>query len=439
MSESVMEKSIYNLDQAIALRGATIEEIERKQLPLLKDHLRQAMCAPFYRELFTRVDLDIDSLQSVADLSSLPLTTRQDLDRAPELFGAGEERDFRDIALTSGTTGKAVIVPYTSGDLRRLAFNEAMAYKGAGVSIEDRVLLTVTLDRCFIAGLAYYSGATRLGAAAVRSGPGQPERQWHVIETLKPRIIVGVPTFLYELGRWGLDHGVDVRNSSIDTIVTIGEPARQPDHCPTSLGRKLIDIWQANLASSYGATELETAFCECVEGVGGHVHPELMLVEIVDEKGRILPDGQPGEVVVTPLGVEGFPLVRFRTGDIARLHSAPCNCGWNTRRLGAIEGRLAQRLKFKGTTLYPEMIFNVLQDVKAVSAAYVEVRQAADGSDDVMVVAGTETVIGPAHLEDSLQARLRVRPTVVVRSAIEVEKVMTKDGGRKPRKFFDFR
>lgn len=430
---------MYNLDQALEFRKKTIAQVEQMQMPLLKSHLEQAMQVPFYKEHFTAAGLDFSGIRSVADLSFLPFTTRQDLDDYPDRFGAGDEEKFRDIALTSGTTGNAVIVPYTEKDLRRLAFNEALAFYGTGVTKEDRVLLTVTLDRCFIAGLAYYSGATMLGATAIRSGPGQPERQWHTIHTLHPRIIVGVPTFLYELGLWGRENGIGVANCPVDTIVTIGEPARQPDHSPTTLGKKLQDIWGASLISSYGATEFETAFCECSEGIGGHVHPELMLVEVVDEEGNVLSEGQPGEVVVTPLGVEGFPLVRFRTGDIARYYDSPCGCGWNTRRLGAVEGRLAQRLKYRGTTLYPETIFNVLQESTVVSGAYVEVRRAADGSDDVTVVVGSASTMDGKRLEESLQAHLRVRPPVVVRSAAEVEAIMTGDGGRKPRKFFDLR
>ncbi|WP_240910019.1 phenylacetate--CoA ligase family protein [Desulfopila sp. IMCC35008] len=430
---------MYDLQKAKALRMADRSEREKVQLELLRQHLRRAMGIPYYLKNLTVAGVEIDRLQSLEDLAGLPLTSRQDIDSNPEQFGLRDEEACRDIALTSGTTGDAVIVPYTENDLKRLAFNEAMAYMGAGVQKEDRVLLTVTLDRCFIAGLAYYSGAVKLGAAAIRSGPGQPERQWQYINDLKPRVIVGVPTFLYELGCWGQNNNIDVGACSIQTIVTIGEPARQPDHRPTPMGAQLSELWQANLSSSYGATEFETAFCECTEGVGGHVHPELMLVEIIDEKGNVLKEGQPGEVVVTPLGVEGFPLIRFRTGDVARLHTSPCRCGWTTDRLGGIEGRLAQRLKYRGTTLYPEAIFNVIQCNSNVVCGYVEVRKAADGSDDITVVAAADSKVSGEALADSLQARLRVRPVVVVRTVAEVKKVMSDDGGRKPKKFFDLR
>lgn len=432
--------SPYSLETAFDLRRSPVQSIVDEQMRRLQAHLMGAAQIPFYREMFTACGCDPSQVTDMDIFRELPFTTRQDLDRQPELFGHGDQTQMRDVAVTSGTTGRPVVVPYTAGDLHRLAFNEAIAFHSAGLRKGDKVLLTVTLDRCFIAGLAYYSGVTFLGGAAVRSGPGQPTRQWQLIDQLQPRIMVGVPTFLAELGRWGQDNGIDVRGSSVDTIITIGEPARKADFSLTRLGCQLQEAWGAAVYSSYGATEFETAFGECSAAAGGHVHPELMVVEIVDDNGNILPDGIPGEVVVTPLGVEGFPLVRFRTGDIARLYSSSCSCGWNTPRLGPVEGRLAQRLKCRGTTLYPETIFHALQDHMQVQGAYVEVRSAADGVDDVTVVVGCDDmVIGLEAIQEKLQAHLRFRPKVVIRGRKEVEAVMIGEGGRKPRNFFDFR
>lgn len=434
------QNSPYCLDRAIKLRREDSGIIERTQLFFVKKHLQQAKCVTFYREMFDREGIDVDSLNNLGEFSQIPFTTRQDIDQFPSKFGFDGGTQFSDIALTSGTTGEPVVVPYTARDLQRLAFNEAVAFHGAGIQKKDSVLLTVTLDRCFIAGLAYYSGAALLGASVIRSGPGQPARQWHIIEKLQPGVIVGVPTFLKELAVWGLDNGLKVKDFPVHSLVTIGESIRKHDFSFTSLGRELEELWGAKTFSSYGATEFETAFCECSASAGGHVHPELMLVEIVDDSGTILPDGEAGEIVVTPLGVEGFPLVRFRTGDVGRLYSSPCNCGWNTKRLGPVEGRLAQRLKYKGTTLYPETIFHALQDIVSVKDAYVEVRSTAADADDITVVVGgdfkRQDII---MIEDRLQAYLRVCPTVKCRKSIDVCAMMTGDGGRKPKKFFDYR
>lgn len=430
----------YSLDQALQLRSADVQDIAEVQLGQLKMHLQQAARIPFYKKMFDTADFDLHSMASVEMLQQLPFTTRADIDAHPDLFGIRDNEAVRDIALTSGTTGSPVIVPYTGGDLDRLAFNEAIAFYSAGVRQSDTVLLTVTLDRCFIAGLAYYTGVTRLGASAIRSGPGQPARQWQIIHALQPTVMVGVPTFLLEMGKWARQNNIDVCNCPVKTIITIGEPARKFDYGLTAVGQQLEEIWGAKIYSSYGATEFETAFGECEVSVGGHVHPELMVVEIVDDNGNILPEREAGEVVVTPLGVEGFPLVRFRTGDIARLDSSPCNCGWNSPRLGAIEGRLAQRLKVKGTTLYPETIFHALQNIAEVKAAYVEVRSASDGADEITVVVGCdEEETDQKVIGDQLQAHLRVRPDLVIQSSAVVHEIMAADGGRKPKKFFDFR
>ncbi|MCK4838149.1 MAG: AMP-binding protein, partial [Desulfobulbaceae bacterium] len=346
-----------------------------------------------------------------------------------------------DLALTSGSTGSPILVPYTAYDLERLAFNEQLSFYGAGVRSNDRLLLCVTLDRCFIAGLAYYTGLIKLGAACIRSGPGQPARQWELINRLKPSGLIGVPSFLLKMAIWGKSHGYNPKKSGIEKLITIGEPIRRPDNSLTPLGHELEEAWQGRIFSSYGATELETAFCECKAGYGGHVHPELMITEIIDAQGMPVSAGTPGEVVVTPLGVEGFPLLRFRTGDIARLHTTPCACGWQTQRLGPIEGRLAQRLKVKGTTLYPEMIFQALQELPEVKASYLEIKAAYDLSDDVHVVIGVDNPAGVEvnRISDHLQALLRVRPEISIRNRGVVQETMEKAGGRKLKRFFDFR
>jgi len=426
---------------SLKLRLADPAEIWPMQEELLRRHLAQAIKAPFYRQRLA--DLGVDPAHfNLADLAALPLTSRQDLEANPAAFLAEPAERQVDLALTSGSTGEPVLVPYTAGDLDRLAFNEQLNFWGAGIRAHDRLLLCVTLDRCFVAGLAYYQGLVKLGATAIRSGPGQPARQWELLERLKPTGLVGVPSFLLKMAIWGEEQGLAPKNCGIKNLVTIGEPVRRGDGSLTPLGRELEAAWGGKVFSNHGATEMETAFSECTAGCGGHVHPELMLAEIIDEAGQLLPPGQPGELVVTPLGVEGLPLVRFRTGDIARLHTAPCPCGWRTPRLGAVEGRLAQRLKVSGTTLYPEMIFQALQELPEVKGSYLEVRSSYDLSDEINVVVGMNDPADQAttaRIAELLQARLRVRPQVTALDPTRVQAAMEQGGGRKLKRFFDLR
>ncbi len=429
----------YSLQTALQLRGQDPDQIAAYQAELLRAHISQALRSPFYSALFEKKGITAETISSPQDLENVPFTTRQDLDKHGALITTVPDADIVDIALTSGTTGPPVKVPYTAKDLDRLAFNETVAFWGAGVRPDDRCLITVTLDRCFVAGLAYYNGLVQLGAAAIRSGPGQPARQWELIKALKPTVLIGVPTFFLHMAKWAAEHGIDPARSGIRLLVTIGEPVRQPDFSPTPLGIKLTETWQCPVRSSYGATELETGITECKAEQGGHIHPELSLVEIVDEEGRVLPDGKPGEMVFTPLGVEGFPLVRFKTGDITRKYTKTCSCGWTTARIGPIEGRVSQRLKMRGTTIYPEAIFHVLQEIDRIDASYIEVRSAYDLSDEIRVVVGCRDTLSKKEIESLLQARLRVRPEVEVEETQHVQNRIVGDGGRKPKRFFDLR
>ncbi|MBU0729361.1 MAG: AMP-binding protein [Proteobacteria bacterium] len=429
----------FSLKNAIKLRNTDPETVSAIQVELLKEHIRQAAKAPYYRNLLDSTGCNPDDFSSLADLRAIPLTDRHDLEQNPADFHAISPALMADLALTSGTTGDSVMIPYSANDLKRLAFNETIGFWGTGIRPGDRILLCVTIDRCFIAGLAYYSGLVELGATAIRSGPGQPARQWDLIQKLQPDGMVGVPSFLLRIASWARENGIDPGKSGIRSIVTIGEPVRKADHSLTALGRDLESAWGGRIFSSYGATEMETAFCECQAFQGSHIHPELMLVEIIDDQGNLVPAGHPGEVVVTPMGVEGLPLLRFRTGDIARLHTAPCSCGWQTPRLGAIEGRLAQRLKVKGTTLYPEMIFQALQEIPGVEASYIEVRSSYDLADEITVIVGADEPIDKVTINEFLQARLRVRPDVIIRKKADVLNVMEKAGGHKLKKFFDLR
>jgi len=429
----------YSIEKSLRLREVAPDELSELQTTLLRSHLCQAIKSPYYRRKLKDFSIKPEDIVSIDDLSSLPLTERDDLNEFGDHLLAVKPLDIADISITSGTTGAPVKIPYSVKDLERLAFNETMAFWGAGVRPGDVCLICVTLDRCFIAGLAYYTGLVRLGAAAIRSGAGQPARQWELISQLHPQVLVGVPTFLLKIAQWAAEHGHDPSKAGIKKLVTIGEPVRRADFRLTPLGEALVEVWQSDVYSSYGATELETGFCECYAGLGGHVHPEMSLVEIVNEQGKVVPNGEPGELVFTPLGVEAFPLVRFKTGDITRKYETPCECGWKTIRIGPIEGRVAQRLKLRGTTIYPESIFHVLQEIDAIKASYVEVRSGYDLSDQVRVIVGTESDLDAKEVERLLQARLRVRPEVAIQKSESVIAIMTGHGGRKPKRFFDLR
>ena len=347
-----------------------------------------------------------------------------------------------DYITTSGTMGDPVTFGCTEKDLQRLAYNEKKSFECAGVGPGSIVQLMVTLDKRFMAGLAYFLGIRELGAGVIRVGNGIPELQWDTIQRLKPDTIMCVPSFILRLVQWAEDHGIDYRNSSIKRIIGIGEGLREQDFSLNLLGRRIKEKWDVELYSTYSSTEMGATFSECPYSCGGHVHPELVIVEIIGPDNLPVPDGEVGEIVVTTLGVEGMPLLRFRTGDMAAKITEPCKCGRNSFRLTPIVGRKNNMIKLKGTTLYPPALNDVLDNTPYVENYVIEVLDSDAGTDDVLVKIGLK--YEPEFdcikdLKDRFRSRVRVAPRIEILPVPEIHAINYPAKSRKPVKFIDRR
>lgn len=415
-------------------------EIAAAQFRLLKEHLGYlAKASPFYRDRFADIGFSIQDLNSVQDLAHLPLTGKQDLTLENDKFLAVPEEQVVDICQTSGTTGEPVAFWQTEKDLQRLTTNEFLAFSLAGINSNDRVMIGAALDRAFMAGLAYFLGLRKIGATVIRSGSGQLMLVAEFIRRYHPNVLVGVPSLFLALGRMLHKSGADPLDYGVEKIICIGEPVRNADLTLSPLGVELAKGWGATIYGTYASTEMATSFCDCDAGRGGHLPPELMVLEIVDDQGRPVPAGQSGEVVATPLGVEGTPLLRYRTGDIASLHAEPCACGRNTPRLGPILGRRAHMLKCRGTTLFPAAIGSALMTLPGVQGHYLEVYREYDLSDRLKVVVGTKGDLSAERVAEVIAAKTRVKPEVVLVTPEDIQARTIQPDKRKPVTFFDYR
>lgn len=425
---------------APALRGG--EETTARQLELLRAHLVYlAGHSPFYRQRFAAARVGVETLRSLADLAAFPLTGKDDLARDGAAFLCVPPQEIADVCLTSGTTGRPVAMLQSAADLQRLACNEELSFRAAGIRPGERVLIAAAIDRCFMAGLAYFLGLQRLGATTIRAGSSSLPILAELVRSQRPSAIVGVPTLLLALaGRLRAD-GFDPARCGVTTLIGIGEPLRCEDLSLSPLGERLTVAWGgARICATYASTEMATTFADCTCGRGGHLHPELMVVEIVDEAGCPVPPGTTGEVVATPLQVTGMPLLRFRTGDLAALHAEPCPCGLTTPRLGPVVGRKAQMLKVRGTTLFPPAIATVLQELPTVRGHYLEVFAEFDLSDRLRVVVGSDDPqLKAEDVAERIAARTRVKPEVVIVPPAEVQRKVLVEEKRKPVTFFDYR
>lgn len=418
------------------------EEIRKFQEGKLADLLIYLQGnSPFYSEVFRRHHINISSIRRLGDLCHIPVTTKDHLQQRNDDFICVPRNRIVDYITTSGTLGDPVTFAMTDHDLDRLAYNEAISFACADGSSDDIYQLMTTIDRRFMAGLAYFLGIRRLGAGIIRVGNGMPELQWDTIRRFQPTAFITVPSFILKLISYAEEKGIDYRSSSIRKAVCIGEPLRNPDFSYTTLSRKILEKWDIRLYSTYASTEMSTAFTECRYGKGGHHHPELIITEFLDDRDQPVPEGEAGEVTITTLGVEGMPLLRFKTGDVCYHYTEPCECGRTTMRLGPVIGRKQQMIKYKGTTLYPPALYDILDNIPGIANYFVEVYTNTIGTDEILIHIGSrqETENFEKEIKDHFRAKLRVAPQIIFEPPDQVERMVNPESGRKAVKFIDRR
>ena len=396
----------------------------------------------FYQRMFEEHHIDINQIKKIEDLQQIPVTTKTDLQLHNDDFICVDKEQIIDYVTTSGTLGDPVTFVLTSEDLDRLSYNEYLSFTTTGCSKKDILQLMTTIDRRFMAGLAYFMGARELGCGVIRVGNGIPELQWDTIRRIGPTGCIVVPSFLIKLVGYAQEHGIDYRRSSLRRAICIGEALRDTDFSNNTLGAKITELWpELELFSTYASTEMQTSITECGHHCGGHVPADMLLVELLDEQNNPVPEGQEGEVVITTLGVRGMPLLRFKTGDICIARTGRCACGRTTMRLSSVIGRRGQMIKFKGTTLYPPALYDVLENIPGVNNYIIEVFTGSLGTDQIVLRIGStrRDEAFEKEIKDTFRSKVRVAPEVVFEQVEYIAKKQMPQMSRKQIKFVDLR
>lgn len=416
-----------------------IKIIQEQKLQKLMAYL--AKNSAYYKKMFLQNEIDFSSIKTLEDLTKIPVTTKDDLQKNNNDFICVDNSKIIDYVTTSGTTGKPVFFGLTDRDLERLAYNEAISFACSKVTKNDTIQLMTTIDRRFMAGLAYFLGSRKLGASIIRVGAGIPELQWDSILKFKPTYLIAVPSFLLKLIEYAENNDIELDKSSVKGVICIGEPLKNQDFTPNVLSEKINEKWNIQLYSTYASTEMSTSFAECEYKQGGHHHPELIIVEILDDNNKPVSKGEEGELVVTTLGVEAMPLLRFKTGDIVKIHNNSCECGRNTLRLGPVVGRKKQMIKYKGTTIYPPAMHNLLNDFSEIENYIIEIDNNEIGTDKITIKIGVSEVSEnlTEKLKDHFRAKLRVSPQIEFVSVKEINALRFPKMSRKPMLFIDKR
>ncbi len=234
------------------------ERIKAFQEGLLRNHLVYLRDnSPYYGRLFDSYGINIDRIHYLEDLTRIPFTEKKDLQLYNDDFCCVPKKKIIDYITTSGTLGDPVLFGCTEKDLQRLAYNEKKSFTCAGLTDESVLQLMTTLDKRFMAGMAYFLGLREMGAGVIRVGNGIPELQWDTIRRFHPDAIMCVPSFILKLIDYAEAHDIDYRASSIRRIIGIGEGLRDQNFNLNLLGRQIHDKWpDVKLFATYSSTEM---------------------------------------------------------------------------------------------------------------------------------------------------------------------------------------
>jgi phenylacetate-CoA ligase len=343
-------------------------DLEQLQLERLQSTLfRVTTHVPFYRKRFKEEGIDPDGFTSLADLRKLPFTTKDDL-RTNYPYGlfAVPLRDIVRVHASSGTTGMATVVGYTKNDLNTWANMVARILTAAGVTNDDVVQIAFGYGM-FTGGFGLHYGAERLGASVIPISSGNTKRQIQIIQDFRTTALVCTPSYALVLADAMQEMDININALSLKFGLFGGEPwsEKMRQEIQTKLGIIATD--------NYGLSEVmgPGVAGECLERNGLHINEDHFLLEIINpDTLEPVADGEVGEIVVTTLTKEGFPVIRYRTRDLARLIDEPCPCGRTLRRMSRIIGRTDDMLIIKGVNVYPLQIEAILFDIEGIEPHY---------------------------------------------------------------------
>ncbi len=322
--------------------------------------------SPFYKQKFSQENVDIRSIKSLEDISTLPFTYKEELrDAYPLGLQAAPEEKIVRIHSSSGTTGKPVIIPYTQKDVDMWADMMKRCYELAGLTDQDRIQITPGYG-LWTAGIGFQLGAEKLGAMAVPMGSGNTEKQLQMLMDLRCTAITSTSSYALllaeEINRRGIKDKIRLKKGVIGSERW---SRKMRTRIEEELGLESFDIY--GLTEIYGPGIAQ----DCYLHDGLHYWSDLLYFEIIDPvTGEILPDGELGELVVTTLSKEGAPLIRYRTRDLTRIIPSHCNCGCPFPRIDRILGRTDDRIKIKGVNVYPGQIEDLTHRLDGVSSEY---------------------------------------------------------------------
>lgn len=343
------------------------EELERLQLRLLKAKVREMYDkSAFFHEKMRSVNMLPDDVTDFDAFRRIPFMKKTDLrDNYPDKLFTVPYDEITRVHVSSGTTGRPTVVGYTQNDLDNWTESLARGMTSFGMTKKD-MLQNFHGYGLFTGGLGVHYGAERIGATVLPISTGNTERQIQLMQDLPVTAWAGTPSYMFHIADTCDRLGVDIRrDTKVKLAIAGGEPWSD------SMRNKLQDRTGVRIHNCYGASEMSgPMFLECAEQNGLHVWADLAYMEILDENGDPCAEGEKGEMVVTMLQKEAFPLIRYKMNDISSLTWEKCDCGRTHPRLGRISGRTDDMLVVRGVNVFPSQIESVIGEMAFLSPFY---------------------------------------------------------------------
>ncbi len=344
------------------------EELEQLQLERLESTLsRVYMNVPFYRKRFDEVKFNPDDLRSLDDLKKLPFTTKNDLrDNYPYGLFAVPLRDVVRVHASSGTTGMATVVGYSRNDIKTWSNLVARILTAGGITKDDVIQISFNYG-LFTGAFGLHYGAERVGASVIPISSGNTKRQIQIMQDFKTTALVGTPSYAMLIADTMMEMGINRNSLSLKYGLFGAEPWSE------AMRKELENKLKIVATDNYGLSEVmgPGVAGECMERHGLHIAEDHFLVELINPQTlEPVEPGEAGELVITTLTKEAFPVIRYRTRDLTRLIPEPCACGRTMRRMARVFGRTDDMLIIRGVNVFPQQIETVLFEIEGVAPHY---------------------------------------------------------------------
>lgn len=420
------------------------EDLAQVQIERLQSTLNRARRnVAFYRQAFERAGVKVEDVRALPDLAHLPFTTKEDLRAAyPYDMFAVPLRDIVRIQCTSGTTGRPVVVGYTANDVRTWSECVARVLASGGVTEHDVVQVSFTYG-LFSGGLGFHYGAERIGASVVPASTGSLERQIMIMRDFKTSAIACTPGYALALAGALAEGGHRPGELALRAGFFGAEPWSEAlrAELESRLGIATVD--------NYGLTEVlgPGVSFECPSRRGLHVNEDHFIAEVIDPATlEAVRPGEEGELVLTTITKEGFPLVRYRTGDLTALDPSPCPCGRTLARMARIRGRIDDMINLGDVKVFPSQIEEVLAATEGVEPHYEIVVDRVDGLDTLEVrveIAADRLEVDEVRsiegLKERIARRLGASLAIPAKVTLAEPKTLARAGEGKLRRVVDRR